>query len=527
MDELARVMAGLAAPGPVAAQTVADALSDAAAAAPKVQRVRFRRVASVPETDAWSSGLAEKLRVRVSRHTGVHAAAEAHVVPDATALWRSKVAAQADRRSKDARSSESARRRAAAAPPPSSEAELRRSFRIYDVLSSAPAPPDAAAAAAGAPTVAAAFRLIQRRARLFRAADPDAADRRARFIPLVAPVRGRILNPFERQADEAVWRAFTTGDLSPVFEALRGGADVNYQRLHSDLTTALMAASFHGDARAAVALLRQGALARIADASGRSAARIAEERGHAALAALLRDVQHEEEEEFAAAVAPGPAQRGGPLSPAPPPSPAAGAEMRDGPGAEFDYDVFVPVDEGKEVEGEGEERAAAADGGSAEGEAAAGLAQGDAAPAPVPAVPSRDAQPQQVLLLDDLSLAALWGGADLRGTLGDDDGDGDAWDDGGSECVGPTESWLTAHCSPKPHGFCPAGVRMTARTAAARTRRVSARASPPLPHTPMTRRPSPTTTTTAAARQRVPGGGGRGGRRRGDWRGGRRRPHLH
>lgn len=388
MDELSRVMAGLA--QAVAEEGVRSARASLPAAPAPTKRVRFRRLATVPEAEVWSKTLADKLREKRTRPTQ-----EAAQAVDLPSISRAKAAAQAELRTKAARSRASARRRAQLDSAGSEEMNLRQSFRIFDVLAD-----DASSSVPG-------FRLIQRRMQFYRAhADTVEADRRARFVPLSAPSPGRILNPFQRQLDEAIWRAFATADLAPVFDALRGGADVNYQRMHSDLTTALMAAAFHGDARAVVALLRQGALARIADISGRSASRIASERGHVSLAALLRDVQHEEEEEFSVAVSGRPAATKTTDT-------AVGCTSE---AEEFDVDVFVAADVS---DGEAEEMDAAA-------------TVGEPASLPTAAKDVSEsgaelARQPQLLMLDELSLAALWGHGG-EGALADTDLD--AWEDG-------------------------------------------------------------------------------------------------
>jgi hypothetical protein len=102
----------------------------------------------------------------------------------------------------------------------------------------------------------------------------DARSRRARvsFVPLLASNPARVLRPLEAAMDEAVWRAFKLCDFAPLTAALAAGACVNYQRAQSDLTTALMAAAFAGEAGAARRLVGAGALVRLRDAAGRAAA---------------------------------------------------------------------------------------------------------------------------------------------------------------------------------------------------------------------------------------------------------------
>ena len=390
MSELEKAMATLT-------HTSAGVGSLEAVAVPQVKRVRFKRVASVLEAEAWSRTLADKLRLE--QHARPTAAGRSAVEKNASEFLQDKVALQAAQRSKVSRSTSFARRRAMVAPMVSDEVELRRSFRIYDIFATGTATGATVAAAAGTDV-----HLVRRRAQLFRPHDSEAAEARARFIPLAVPNPGRILNPFQRQLDESIWVAFTTGDLGPVFTALRGGAEVNYQRLHSDLTTALMAAAFHGDARATIALLRLGALARIADASGRSAARIAEDRGHVTLAALLRDVQHEEEEDFAAAVSSRPGAMSAAALLSSGPSVGAGSET------EFAFDVFVAMEDDVERDAVGSSVSAAATSHAGVGSFGPSLSG------------------PQLLRLDELSLASLWGVPDSSGYVSDDDDNNDAWD---------------------------------------------------------------------------------------------------
>jgi hypothetical protein len=119
------------------------------------------------------------------------------------------------------------------------------------------------------------------------------------FIPLLKPQANRILTPLQRKMDKAIFDAQRTGEFAAVFEAMRHGCDVNFQRVASDLSTALIAATQHGNERVVRALLQRGALVRVPDMYGRTAWRVAHDSGHHTLASLLRGVLQEEEEELA------------------------------------------------------------------------------------------------------------------------------------------------------------------------------------------------------------------------------------
>ena len=90
----------------------------------------------------------------------------------------------------------------------------------------------------------------------------------------------------DRRMDAAIFHAFQTGDLSPVFAAL-GVARIDFQRVHADGTTALMAAAFHGDLDAVRRLLELGATVTLSDVHGNDAIGLAKMRGHRETAILL------------------------------------------------------------------------------------------------------------------------------------------------------------------------------------------------------------------------------------------------
>ncbi|CAM9969161.1 unnamed protein product [Scytosiphon promiscuus] len=111
-----------------------------------------------------------------------------------------------------------------------------------------------------------------------------------------------ILTPVERQMDEAIFKAFKTGDLSPLRNILTTSSSlsptsVNYRRRLGDATTALMAAAFHGDLGCVRHLLSLGAKASLVDASGKSASLFAGMRGHRECFAAIQRVADEEEHE--------------------------------------------------------------------------------------------------------------------------------------------------------------------------------------------------------------------------------------
>lgn len=239
---------------------------------------------------------------------------------------------------------------------------MRSTFKLFDVLapSFAAASSSSSNAASSAAGCVSGATLVRRRAGLRPLAG---AEHRIAFVPLTKPNPGRILNPFQRLMDEAVWRAFIARDFGGVFAIIREhGMDVNYQRVQSDLTTALMAAAYHGETKVAAALIRSGALVRVTDASGNTALTIALSRGHSGCAALLKDVLHEEEEELAewaqasagaAAVKRSPLGAGVGVSGA---SSSTAAASTSSSSSSYEYDVYMLVDEdedGGDAEGNG------------------------------------------------------------------------------------------------------------------------------------------------------------------------------
>lgn len=133
--------------------------------------------------------------------------------------------------------------------------------------------------------------------------DAQSAASRVNFVALTAVMPNRILSPQQRAVDEAIWSAFRTRNASRLLHTLTslgGGVYVNFQRVCADLTTLLMAAAYCGDMALVSTLIRQGALARIVDADGRSAAGFARAAGFPGLADLLDDVAADEVAEIKA-----------------------------------------------------------------------------------------------------------------------------------------------------------------------------------------------------------------------------------
>lgn len=89
--------------------------------------------------------------------------------------------------------------------------------------------------------------------------------------------------------DQAVYKAFKEEDFYSVFSLIQNGMDVNYQRVESDGSTALMAAAYHGREDAVNKLLSLGANPCLIDAStGKTASGFAQQKGHLDLAEKLK-----------------------------------------------------------------------------------------------------------------------------------------------------------------------------------------------------------------------------------------------
>ena len=281
-------------------------VSDATHAAPSnVRSLRFRRVDTVPQQIK-----AAKARARFLLQKLVTPNGSAHTTTGTAALAAAG-AARDSARAHMRRDEAVAKKRSSGGDP------YRELFHVYDVVgggvhkhasgqipTAAPGTTDdgtsSSAFSGHEYTAAGRARLVHRGKQL---RDPRAVDARVNFVPVGRVISNRVLNPFQRQMDQGIWKAFQSGDFSAVFASLNDGMDVNYQRPQSDLSTALMAAAFAGDDDVATDLLTRGALVRIPNVFGHTALRIATERGHAQLAALLADALLEEEEELTVAAA--------------------------------------------------------------------------------------------------------------------------------------------------------------------------------------------------------------------------------
>ncbi|GMF58492.1 unnamed protein product [Phytophthora fragariaefolia] len=88
--------------------------------------------------------------------------------------------------------------------------------------------------------------------------------------------------------DAAIYHAFRQEDFHSVFSLIQNGMDVNFQRIESDRSTALMAAAHHGRDDAASKLLSLGANPCLEDHTGNKAWNFAERRGHTELMEKLK-----------------------------------------------------------------------------------------------------------------------------------------------------------------------------------------------------------------------------------------------
>ncbi|KAH7488151.1 uncharacterized protein KRP23_2109 [Phytophthora ramorum] len=88
--------------------------------------------------------------------------------------------------------------------------------------------------------------------------------------------------------DAAIYHAFRQEDFHSVFSLIQNGMDVNFQRVESDHSTALMAAAHHGRDDAASRLLSLGANPCLEDHIHNKAWNFAERRGHTELMEKLK-----------------------------------------------------------------------------------------------------------------------------------------------------------------------------------------------------------------------------------------------
>ncbi|GMF32652.1 unnamed protein product [Phytophthora lilii] len=96
--------------------------------------------------------------------------------------------------------------------------------------------------------------------------------------------------------DAAIYHAFRQEDFHSVFSLIQNGMDVNFQRIESDRSSALMAAAHHGRDDAASKLLSLGANPCLEDHTGNKAWNFAERRGHTELMEKLKKCCEEWEE---------------------------------------------------------------------------------------------------------------------------------------------------------------------------------------------------------------------------------------
>eukprot|EP00644_Phytophthora_capsici_P005375 jgi/Phyca11/4367/fgenesh1_pm.PHYCAscaffold_1_\ len=96
--------------------------------------------------------------------------------------------------------------------------------------------------------------------------------------------------------DAGIYRAFRQEDFHSVFSLIQNGMDVNFQRIESDHSSALMAAAHHGRDDAVNKLLSLGANPCLEDHAGNKAWNFAERRGHKELMEKLKKCCEEWEE---------------------------------------------------------------------------------------------------------------------------------------------------------------------------------------------------------------------------------------
>lgn len=88
--------------------------------------------------------------------------------------------------------------------------------------------------------------------------------------------------------DQAIYKAFKQEDFHAVFSLVQNGMDVNFQRVESDQSTALMAAAHHGREDAVNKLLSLGASPCLVDTNNDAAWAFAKRRGHTELTERLK-----------------------------------------------------------------------------------------------------------------------------------------------------------------------------------------------------------------------------------------------
>ncbi|KAF1330981.1 hypothetical protein FI667_g4723, partial [Globisporangium splendens] len=88
--------------------------------------------------------------------------------------------------------------------------------------------------------------------------------------------------------DQGIYKAFRQEDFHAVFSLVQNGMDVNFQRVESDMSSALMAAAHHGREDAVDKLLKLGADPTLKDCNGDAAWVFAKRRGHIELMEKLK-----------------------------------------------------------------------------------------------------------------------------------------------------------------------------------------------------------------------------------------------
>lgn len=106
--------------------------------------------------------------------------------------------------------------------------------------------------------------------------------------PKALSVKDRNVQVLGSVMDAAIYRAFRQEDFHALFSVIQNGMDVNFQRIESDHSSALMAAAHHGRDDAVNKLLSLGANPCLADRNGNKAWNFAERRGHTELMEKLK-----------------------------------------------------------------------------------------------------------------------------------------------------------------------------------------------------------------------------------------------
>lgn len=103
----------------------------------------------------------------------------------------------------------------------------------------------------------------------------------------------RILTPLEQQMDKAIFNAFTSGPeaCDTLLQVMWAGAPVDFQRIVTERTTALMAAAFNCRSDVVRELLDAGAKTHLTDVYGRTALDFARRAGHHPTILLLTDIE--------------------------------------------------------------------------------------------------------------------------------------------------------------------------------------------------------------------------------------------